>query len=72
MYNVHFFENKTVVLSQLLENIPAVNDPIKIKGRKGTVIDVITMVNNRVHVKIAFEKEKKRQTLTKTIEKKRR
>lgn len=69
---VHFFENKTIVLSQLLENIPLVNDPIKIKGRKGTVTDVIEVEKNKVHVQVVFEKVNKKRSLTKEIDKRRR
>lgn len=69
---VHFYENKTIVLSQMLETIPLVNDPIKIKGRKGTVVDVIVVEKNKVHVQVVFEKVNKKQSLTKEIDKRRR
>ena len=72
MYNVHFYENKTVVLSQLRETLPLVNDPIKIKGRKGTVTEIIKISEQTIHVLIAFEKEKKKQSLLKDIGKKRK
>ncbi|RIJ66442.1 MULTISPECIES: hypothetical protein [unclassified Rummeliibacillus] len=72
MYNVHFYEKKTVVLSQLRETLPLVNDPIKIKGRKGTVIDIIKISEQTINVLIEFEKEKKKQNLSKEIGKKRK
>lgn len=72
MYNVHFYENKIVVLSQLRETLPLVNDPIKIKGRKGTVTEIIKISEQTIHVLIAFEKEKKKQSLSKEIGKKRK
>lgn len=72
MYNVHFYENKIVVLSQLRETLPLVNDPIKIKGRKGTVTEIIKISEQTIHVLIAFEKEKKKQSLLKEIGKKRK
>lgn len=61
MYNVHFYEDRINVLSQLRETLPAVNDPIKIKGRKGTVIDLVKISEQTIHVRIEFEKEKKRK-----------
>lgn len=72
MYNVHFYDNKIVVLSQLRETLPLVNDPIKIKGRKGTVTEIIEISEQTIHVLIAFEKEKKKQGLLKEIGKKRK
>lgn len=72
MYNVHFYDNKIVVLSQLRETLPLVNDPIKIKGRKGTITEIIKISEQTIHVLIAFEKEKKKQSLLKEIGKKRK
>ncbi|MBO2537130.1 hypothetical protein [Rummeliibacillus suwonensis] len=72
MYIVHFYENKTIVLSQYRETLPAINDPVKIKGRKGTVVDILTTAENKFHVLVAFEKEKIRPSLSKEIGKRRR
>ncbi|MGE7624988.1 hypothetical protein ACQKMD_18650 [Viridibacillus sp. NPDC096237] len=72
MYNVHFYENKTLLLNQCLRIIPLVEENIKIKGRKGKVVDVITMDKNNVHVHLIFEKEKKNQPLAKDNGKKRK
>jgi len=65
LFNVHFYENKTVVLSQLLRSIPLVDDPIKIKGRKGKVVDVEFIDQNKINVYVIFEIVKKKQPLTK-------
>ena len=65
LFNVHFYENKTVVLSQLLRSIPLIDDPIKIKGRKGKVVDVEFIDQNKINVYVIFEIVKKKQPLTK-------
>ncbi|KQL53959.1 preprotein translocase subunit SecA [Heyndrickxia shackletonii] len=69
---VHFFDNKTVVLSQLLKNIPVVDDNIKIKGRKGKVLSVRELDDNQIHVQVLFEQVIKSQTLAKDNKKKKR
>lgn len=56
MFAVHFYENNIIVLTQALRNIPAVNEDLKIKGRKCKVLDVSYNDNNHVHVQIEFEK----------------
>ena len=56
MFAVHFYENNTIVLTQALRTIPAVDDDLKIKGRKCKVKDVSYNDNNHVHVQLEFEK----------------
>lgn len=56
MFAVHFYENNIIVLTQALRNIPAVNEDLKIKGRKCKVLDISYNDNNHVHVQIEFEK----------------
>lgn len=56
MFAVHFYENNIIVLTQALRNIPAVDEDLKIKGRKCKVLDVSYNDNNHVHVQIEFEK----------------
>jgi len=56
MYIVHFFENKVEILNQLLGNIPALGEPISIKGRKGKVTGVNQVDDKHVHVEITVEK----------------
>lgn len=53
--HVHFFENNTLVLSQLLKSIPSVDGDIKIKGRKGKVVSVKQINDHIIHVQIWFE-----------------
>ena len=56
MYVVHFMEKNIIVLTQVLRDIPAVDDDLKIKGRKGKVISVQETEENGVHVQVEFEK----------------
>lgn len=72
LFAIHFFENKTHVLSQCLERIPQVNEDLKIKGRKGKVVNVTEIVENKYHVHVVFEKIIKKETLRKDDKKKRR
>jgi hypothetical protein len=72
MFVVHFFENNTVVLTQLLRNIPSVDGNIKIKGRKGKVLSIKKMEKNIVHVYVEFEKIIKNQLLSSKDSKKKK
>lgn len=56
MYAVHFMEKNIIVLTQVLRDIPAVEDELKIKGRKGKVISVQETEENGIHVQVEFEK----------------
>lgn len=56
MFAVHFYEKNIIVLTQALRAIPAVDEDLKIKGRKCKVLDVSYNDNNHVHVQIEFEK----------------
>lgn len=70
---VHYIENNSVVLSQLTNNIPSVDESIKIKGKKGKVVSVKAIDNNQVQVHVLFEKVvSKNQLLSKDTKKKRR
>lgn len=59
MYAVHYFEGKTNLLSQLLNNVPAVGETLKIKGRKATVLSITAVEENKLHVYVALEVIKK-------------
>ena len=72
MVMVHFLENKTVILSQLRSNVPILNENIKIKGRKATVLKVNQMEENAVQVQVEFEKVKQVQQALKDAKKKKR
>lgn len=71
MFTVHFLDNKEIVLSQLLRRIPLVNEELKIKGRKGKIVDVVQMNDNIFKINLVFEK-KKAPTVLKEIDKKRK
>ncbi|MFJ7975677.1 hypothetical protein JNUCC23_11435 [Peribacillus sp. JNUCC 23] len=72
MVTIHFFENNSIVLSQLLKHIPSVDEDIKIKGRKGKVLSVKKIEENIVHVHVIFEQVKKNQPISKDTKKKKR
>ncbi|MEH6941023.1 hypothetical protein [Bacillus sp. JJ722] len=72
MVTIHFFENKTLVLSQLVNNVPSVNDEIKIKGRKGKVLRVNNVKDNVIHVHILFDQVIKTKPLAFDNKKKKR
>jgi hypothetical protein len=71
VYVIHFFEDSTLHLVQLVNNIPSVDENIKIKGRKGKVLSVKTIEENKVHVNVLFEKVKQNQPNIKDTKKKR-
>ncbi|MER2107006.1 MAG: hypothetical protein ABS949_08705 [Solibacillus sp.] len=72
MFAIHYFEKNTSVLSQCLERIPEVNESIKIKGRKGKVVNVLKIEANKYHVYVVLEKIIKKESLLKDDKKKRR
>ncbi|MCG7434864.1 hypothetical protein AB9L15_11970 [Lysinibacillus fusiformis] len=71
MFVTHYYENKTSVLSQLLVKLPAIEEDIRIKGRKAKVTEVLQIDDNHYHVKIIFEKVPKKQPLKDLGKKKR-
>jgi hypothetical protein len=71
MVLVHFIENKSIVLSQLLKNIPSVDENIRIKGKKGKVLNVKKVDETVIHVHVVFEKVAKNQPIVKDVKKKR-
>lgn len=63
MFTVHFIENKNILLSQLLQNVPSVGEDIKVKGRKAKVLSVNTIDERTIHVNVLQEKVNKKQRL---------
>jgi hypothetical protein len=55
MYGIHFYETNTLVLSQFLKSIPSVDENIKIKGRKGKVLSVKMVDENKYQVYVVFD-----------------
>ncbi|MEK5185283.1 hypothetical protein MKY51_09255 [Solibacillus sp. FSL R5-0691] len=72
LFAVHYLENNTPVLSQCLERIPDVDEDLKIKGRKGKVVNVVQIEESKYHVHVVLEKVIKKQDLLKDDKKKRR
>ncbi|GHH98984.1 hypothetical protein [Neobacillus kokaensis] len=72
MLVIHFLENKTVVLSQLVKQIPSVDENIKIKGRKGKVTNIEEVKENVYHASVIFEQVKKVQPAAKDNKSKKR
>jgi hypothetical protein len=56
MYAIHYYENKTDVLTVASRNIPSVDENVTIKGRKGKIINVLEIKENVFHVFVEFEK----------------
>ena len=56
MYAIHYYENKTDVLTVASRIVPSVDENVTIKGRKGKVINVLEIKENVFHVFVEFEK----------------
>lgn len=72
MLAIHYFEKNTSLLSQCLKRVPEVDESIKIKGRKGKVVNVIQIEEDKYHVYVVLEKIIKKEPLLKGDKKKRR
>ena len=56
MYAIHYYEDKTNVLSLASRTIPSIDEHVKIKGRNGKVISILQVKENVYQVFIEFEK----------------
>ena len=72
MYAVHYFEKKNLLLSQLLNQVPAQGAQIKIKGRKANILSVDEVAPNKYHVFVELEVIKKQAVVSALDKKKRR
>jgi hypothetical protein len=72
MFVVYFLENKNLLLSQFLRNVPALNEELKIKGRKGKVSSVNHIDEKIVHVQVILEEVKKPNLIVDNSKKKKR
>ncbi|HWI48183.1 MAG TPA: hypothetical protein VNU45_08195 [Rummeliibacillus sp.] len=72
MFTVHFLDNKEIVLSQLLKSIPSLNEELKIKGRKGKIVNVVKLDDNKFQIHLIFEKKKKNTFISNEVDKKRK
>lgn len=55
MYVVTYYDNRNVLLTQLLKNLPAEGENVKIKGRKGKITAVSPIDEKVVHVHVSLE-----------------
>ncbi|MBT2659131.1 MULTISPECIES: hypothetical protein [Bacillaceae] len=72
MFAVHFFENKNLLLSQLLQRVPSVGEELKIKGKKGTISSVTNVEENKFHVQVVLEKVTKGKNAVADLSKKKK
>lgn len=72
MFAVHFFENKNLLLSQLLQRVPSVGEELKIKGKKGTISSVTNVEENKFHVQVVLEKAAKGKNAVADLSKKKK
>lgn len=72
MFVVYFFENKNLLLSQLLKHVPSVGENVVIKGRKGSISSVKSSDNKNYHVQVLLEKVNKGKTVVDNSKKKKR
>lgn len=72
MFVVHFFENKNLLLTQLLKRIPSEGDHLKIKGRKGIVSSVNRIDEKNIHINLIIESDNKKKQLVDDSKKKKR
>nr|WP_110114290.1 hypothetical protein [Bacillus sp. CGMCC 1.16541] len=59
MVVVHFIQNNVELLNQLCRDVPTEGSDVKIKGRKGKVIQVKEIDDRHVHVEVELEVVKK-------------
>ncbi|CAI9395607.1 hypothetical protein BACSP_04172 [Bacillus sp. T2.9-1] len=72
MVTVHFFDNSTNVLTQLRQEIPNVEQEIKIKGRKGKILSVIQLKEDVFQANVEFEKIVKKTAVAADSKKRKR
>ena len=72
MFVVHFFENRTELLNQLRQQVPAVGEDLKVKGRKGKVISVLAVDEQTYHVQLSLESKAKQAPAADLAKKKKR
>jgi hypothetical protein len=72
MFDVYFFENKNLLLSQLLKRVPSVGEDLTIKGRKGKVSSVTSINEKKIHVQVILENVNKTKLIVDNSKKKKR
>ena len=71
MVFIHFIESGKKVLTQYVKTVPAVDEPIKIKGRKGKVLRVNQIEDHIIHVHVLYDQIIKKSVLADSKKKKR-
>ncbi|THE11733.1 hypothetical protein E1I69_14100 [Bacillus timonensis] len=71
MYVVHYFENNNLLLTQLVQTVPSVDDSIKIKGKKGKVSKVIDIDERNIHVQVELDRIVKKKAVDDSKKKRR-
>jgi hypothetical protein len=72
MFDVHFLENKNILLSQLLQRVPSVGEDLRIKGRKAKVSSVHSIDAKVIHVQVTLENVTKNKLNVDNSKKKKR
>ncbi|MDF0728873.1 hypothetical protein PY093_19865 [Cytobacillus sp. S13-E01] len=72
MFVVYFFDNKNLLLTQLLKHVPTVGEDLTIKGRKGKVSSVSSIDERKIHVQVILENVNKNKLIVDNSKKKKR
>jgi hypothetical protein len=72
MFDVYFFENKNLLLSQLLKRVPSIGEDLTIKGRKGKVSSVNSINEKKIHVQVILDTVNKKKIIVDDSKKKKR
>lgn len=72
MFVVYFFDNKNLLLTQLLKHVPTVGEELTIKGRKGKVSSVSSIDERKIHVQVILENVNKNKLIVDNSKKKKR
>ncbi|PWW32100.1 hypothetical protein DFO73_101363 [Cytobacillus oceanisediminis] len=72
MFIVYYIEGRNILLNQLCKNVPKDGEEIKIKGRKGKVLSVQQIDENKVHVQVTLERVDKNKVVLDNSKKKKR
>jgi hypothetical protein len=70
MFVVYFYENKNLLLSQLLNRLPSIGEDLTIKGRKGKVSSVNCIDEKNFHVQVILENVDKNKLIVDNSKKK--
>ncbi|WP_100333655.1 hypothetical protein [Bacillus alkalisoli] len=72
MFVVKYFENKNLLLSQLVKNLPTEGSELKIKGKKGKIESIVSIDEKNYHVQVTLDKVVKSKFVVDNSKKKKR